>query len=130
LFQHLRVPCIDRARVKCEVSTGEVIVATIRKYVPRKAPKKAFFSVDRTLLAGVIGFGAIGLAQPTLVSLASNDRNTPVVAQNQPKAAPPAVAGKPAADYTPVGSIEKATGETSKPVEKPVANPLGLRLER
>mgnify|MGYP003340309990 CR=1 FL=1 len=31
------------------------MVATLRKYVPRQAPKKSLLSVDRMLLAGVVG---------------------------------------------------------------------------
>ena len=107
-------------------------MATLRKYKPRQTAKKSLITIDRTLLAGVVGFGAIGLAQPTLLTLASNNEPSPAAIQmaRQAAPAPTVVAAKPQADYTPVGSIEKKPAEAPKPETQPAPNPLGLRLSR
>ena len=104
-------------------------MSTIRKYRPAaKQNKKPLFTIDRALLAGFVGITGLGLAQPSIMSFAFSDKTpaTTMTAQSKPTV----VAAKPAADYTPVGSIERKPVEALKPVEAKPANPHGLRLER
>lgn len=105
-------------------------MASLRKYRPREAPRKAFFSIDRTLLAGVVGFGALGLGQATLTTVASNDHGPAPAMMAQSPAPAAVVAARPQADFTPVGSIEKKPSEAPKPADAPAPNPHGLRLSR
>jgi hypothetical protein len=81
-------------------------VSNIRKISIRKTKNKPmFFTAERTLLAGVIGLAGMGLAQPTLMSIAFND--------SAPQATMIATTKSPA-DYTPVGSIERQQGKTDQ----------------
>lgn len=104
-------------------------VSTIRKYRRAKAPKKALFTIDRTLFVGFIGLGALGLAQPAIVSMAFNDTTPATTMTAQAPAPASVIAARPTADFTPVGSIERGIAEPKKPAEAP-ANPHGLRLSR
>ena len=111
----------------------EVHVSTIRKYRPAVVQKKSPFSLDRTLLAGFVGLGALGLAQPAVMSIAFNAKTPAGAMMAQTPAKDVTVAAKPTADFTPVGTIKPV--ETKKPVEpprpaEPPANPHGLRLVR
>ena len=84
-----------------------------------KKAKKSPFSLERCLLAGFVGLTGLGLAQPAILSIAFDDTtpSSTMIAQ-----------GKPPADFTPVGSIERKAPEPAKPEQPAPAN--GLRLNR
>ena len=97
-------------------------MATLRKYSPifvENKVRKSPFTLERCLLAGFVGLTGLGLAQPAILSVAF-DSTTPSATQ--------IAQGKPSADFTPVGSIERKPAEPAKP-EQPADSP-GLRLNR
>ncbi len=102
-------------------------MSTLRKYRPLfvEPKKKPKLTVERTLFAGFVGLTGVGLAQPAIMSYAFNDTSPATTMTAQTNA--PVMAGRPTADYTPVGSIERKPIETAKPAEPAPANPLGLR---
>ncbi len=97
-------------------------MSVLRKY-PKLAPppRKRIFTVERSLLAAVGVATLIGGAQMGLMNVASVESNTRVATQ-------------PAADYTPVGSIEVHHRSVFDPVDdartvenKKLQGPYGLR---
>jgi hypothetical protein len=101
-------------------------VASLRKHpklLPQ--PKKAWFTADRTLLAGVVALIGFGALQTSAVTVATNDKAP---------AAPVMTASSAIADYTPIGTIENAldsTGAAAKKEKekdgKALTAPFGLR---
>ena len=99
-------------------------MSKLRKYpkmVP--APRKSWFTIDRTLLAGVVALTAFGGLQMSAVNVASNDKQAPTDAGTL-------IASRPAADYTPVGSIEAVDKAQKEKDAQRLQAPMGLRNAR
>ena len=87
---------------------------TLRK---RRRPIFAAFTIERTLLAGFLGLTALGMAQPSIISFAFNDKTPEPTMTAQAKA--PVIASRATTDQTPVGSIERKPVEPAAPGLRP-----------
>jgi hypothetical protein len=104
-------------------------VASLRKYPKMLPPPKGpLLTADRTLLAAFIGLVGFGAVETNLVSIASNDAapttGAPVMTATSRA---PVIAARPVADYTPVGSIDRAHEEEAAHHDLPGILPHGLR---
>jgi hypothetical protein len=112
-------------------------MATLRKFVPRKPPKKHPLSLDRVLLASIVGLGGYGATQSVTLTMAYRDTIAPALAmvRNAPTAS--VAAEQILSDYTPIGTIkstfgtvEKAIDSVQNPNTPPPSAPPELRLRR
>ena len=101
-------------------------MASLRKH-PKLLPTKRgpIVTLDRTLLAAVVGLVGFGALQTGGLTVASSDTPTPGSSDVM-------MASRQAADYTPVGSIEKPAEPQApaKEEKKSLLSPFGLRWGR
>ena len=102
-------------------------MASLRKY-PKLLPSKRgpIVTLDRTLLAAVVGLVGFGALETGGMTVASNDTPTPGASDVM-------TASRQTADFTPVGSIEKTTDQKQAPAKeegKTLPSPFGLRWGR
>ena len=97
-------------------------MSTLRKYQRQVIkPKKSRLTAESSLLIGCIALVGIGFAQPALMSIAFNDSEPApnMIAQSRN----PTLAANPAADYTPVGAIDRKPPDAQKSAPQPSSVP-------